>query len=177
MPAVYIAAGSNIDPERRLARAAAELERSFAPVRFSSWYRNPAVGFAGPDFINFVAGFETSCGVHAVLARLHEIEAQCGRSREDPKWAPRAMDLDILLYGDLVCEEPGLRLPRPDLAVRPYMLGPLAELAPELVHPTAGARIGDLWMRFDRAAHPLERIEPAFTSRGSARHPRRESGQ
>ena len=175
MPEVYLAAGSNLDPERRLARAACELERCFAPVRFSPWYRNRAMGFSGPDFINFVAGFWTACPVRQVLARLREIEAMCGRSRDDPKWAPRAMDLDILLYEDLVCEEPGLRLPRPDLTVRAYMLGPLADLAPELVHPTAGTTIGELWMRFDQAAHPLERTESAFTSPDCARRPPRES--
>jgi 2-amino-4-hydroxy-6-hydroxymethyldihydropteridine diphosphokinase len=177
VPEVYLAAGSNLEPERRLAAAAAELERTFGAVRFSPWYRNRALGFAGPDFINFVAGFETAWPVRQVLSRLHEIEAHCGRRREDPKWAPRAMDLDILLYGDLVCDEPGLTLPRPDLLVRPYMLGPLADLAPNLEHPTAGATIGELWMRFDRAAHPLERTEPAFTSRGSGLHPPRESGR
>ena len=176
MPEVYVAAGSNLDPERRLAQAAQELERTFAPVRFSPWYRNRAVGFSGPDFINFVAGFTSRWPARQVLARLHEIELQCGRLRDDPKWAPRAMDLDLLLYGELVCEEPGLRLPRPDLMVRPYMLGPLADIAPGLVHPTAGVTIGELWRRFDRSAHPLERTESALTSRDCARRPPRESG-
>ena len=54
----------------------------------------------------------------------------CGRERQAPKWAPRTMDLDILLFGDTVCAEPGLTLPRPDLLKRPYMLGPAAEIAP-----------------------------------------------
>jgi 2-amino-4-hydroxy-6-hydroxymethyldihydropteridine diphosphokinase len=58
------------------------------------------------------------------------------------------MDLDILLYGDLVCDEPDLKLPRPDLLKRAYMLGPLAALAPEVVHPTEGQTIGELWERF-----------------------------
>ncbi len=177
MPEVYVAAGSNIDPERRLARAAAELEASFAPVRFSPWYRNRALGFSGADFINFVAAFGTVWPVRAVLARLRAIEALCGRAREDPKWAPRAMDLDILLYGGLICQEPALTLPRPDLLVRAYMLGPLADLAPQLLHPTAGTTIGELWSRFDRASHPLERIEPVFTSRGCDPRPPRESGR
>ena len=68
------------------------------------------------------------------------------------------MDLDVLLYGDLVLEEPGLKLPRPDLVKRAYMLGPLAELAPEVMHPTAGLTVGELWRRFDQDAHPLERL-------------------
>ena len=159
MPKVYIAAGSNVEPERHLAMDVGELERQFPGVRFSPWYRNGAVGFEGEDFINLVAGFETELKVSEVLSRLHAIEALCGRPRDAPRWAPRSMDLDVLLYGDLVCQEPHLKLPRPDLLKRAYMLGPLAVLAPEVVHPTAGETIGELWSRFDRAAHPLLEVQ------------------
>ena len=87
------------------------------------------------------------------------------------------MDLDVLLYGDLVCDEPELKLPRPDLLKRAYMLGPLAELAPQLVHPTAHLTIAELWRRFDQAAHPLERARSLdATSRCCDRRPPRESG-
>jgi len=160
VPAVYVAAGSNVAPERNLERAVAELGREFPGARFSPWYRNPAVGFAGDDFINLVAGFDTPLPVQAVLGRLHAIESRCGRPREAPRWAPRTMDLDVLLYGDLVCDEPGLKLPRPDLLKRAYMLGPLAQLAPGVVHPTVGATIAELWQRFDQSAHPLEQVRP-----------------
>lgn len=160
MPNVYVAAGSNIEPERHLEMAVRELERQFPGVRFSPWYRNRAVGFEGEDFINFVAGFAVDFPVGEVLARLHAIEALCGRTREAPRWAPRSMDLDVLLYGDLVCQEPHLKLPRPDLLRRAYMLGPLAMLAPEVMHPTEGQTIGELWDRFDRAAHPLVQVRP-----------------
>ncbi|HVN46449.1 MAG TPA: 2-amino-4-hydroxy-6-hydroxymethyldihydropteridine diphosphokinase [Steroidobacteraceae bacterium] len=155
MPAVYVGAGSNVAPERNLASAVEALRREFPGARFSPWYRNRAVGFEGEDFINLVAGFDTALPLPAVIARLHAIEQQCGRARDAPRWAPRTMDLDVLLYGDLVCDEPGLKLPRPDLLRRAYMLGPLAALAPQVVHPTAGTTIGELWRRFDRAAHPL----------------------
>lgn len=164
MPQVYVAAGSNVEPERHLAMAARELERQFGAVRFSPWYRNAAVGFEGEDFINFVAGFPTELAVGEVLARLHAIEALCGRPREAPRWAPRSMDLDVLLYGDLICQEPHLKLPRPDLLKRAYMLGPLAVLAPDLVHPTERQTIGALWRSFDRAAHPLVEV-PGATAR------------
>jgi 2-amino-4-hydroxy-6-hydroxymethyldihydropteridine diphosphokinase len=160
MPEVYVAAGSNVEPERHMRQAVAELAREFPGVRFSSWYRNRAQGFDGDDFINLVAGFTTELPVHGVLERLHAIERRCGRERDAPRWAPRSMDLDVLLYGDLECEEPGLKLPRPDLLKRAYMLGPLAELAPQVRHPTAALTIGELWSRFDRDAHPLERLLP-----------------
>ncbi|HEY6483918.1 MAG TPA: 2-amino-4-hydroxy-6-hydroxymethyldihydropteridine diphosphokinase [Steroidobacteraceae bacterium] len=158
MPHVYVAAGSNIDPQRHLAQASRELARAFPDIRFSSWYRNRAVGFQGDDFINCVAAFTTEHPVQAVVERLHEIEMHCGRPRDAARWAPRSMDLDILLYGTLICSEPKLTLPRPDLLKRAYMLGPLAELAPDLMHPCAGLTIGELWQRFDRGAHPMQRM-------------------
>jgi 2-amino-4-hydroxy-6-hydroxymethyldihydropteridine diphosphokinase len=180
MTVVFVAAGSNVEPERHLRLAVEELRRAFGDLRISPWYRNQAAGFAGDDFINFVVGFDTALEVHEVIARLRAIETTCGRPRDAPKWAPRSMDLDILLYGDLVLEENGLRLPRPDLLRRSFMLGPLADLAPELMHPTAGATVGELWSRFDRAAHPLHRLAAAppsdVTSRCSGPHPPRESG-
>ncbi len=156
MPEVYVGAGSNVSPERHLARALEALAREFPGARFSPWYRNRAVGFTGDDFINLVAGFDTALPVRAVLARLQAIEQLCGRDPGASRWASRTMDLDVLLYGDLVCDEPGLRLPRPDLLRHAYMLGPLAALAPEVMHPTARESIGELWRRFDQAAHPLE---------------------
>ncbi len=162
MPAVYVAIGSNVEPEHNLALASRELRREFPDVEFSPWYRNRAVGFEGADFINFVAGFTTTLPLEALLARLHAIEALCGRPRAAPRWAPRTMDIDVLLYGDLIRDTPAVKLPRPDLLKRAFMLGPLAALAPDLLHPTEKATIGELWRRFDRAAHPLMEVEPAL---------------
>jgi len=160
MPQVFVAAGSNIEPGKNLALAVRELARVFPGIRFSPWYRNRAAGFEGADFINLVAGFETPLSPLAVLERLHAIETRCGRPRDAPRWAPRAMDLDVLLYDALVLEGPPLTLPRPDLLKRAYMLGPMADLAPEFMHPTAGRSIGELWREFDQAAHPLTRVGP-----------------
>ena len=166
MPQVFVAAGSNVAPREHMALATGELARAFADVRFSPWYQNRAEGFDGSDFINLVAGFDTELPLDELLVVLRAIERLCGRPREAPRWAPRTMDLDVLLYGDLICQRPGITLPRPDLLVRAYMLGPLADLAPNLVHPSAGVTIGQLWRRFDKAAHPLERVAADTTSRG-----------
>jgi len=167
MPAVYIAMGSNVEPESNLTKAARQLAQEFPDVRFSSWYRNAAVGFSGHDFINGVAGFSTQLAPAALLERLHAIELLCDRPRDAPRWAPRTMDLDILLYGDMRCDEPGVILPRPDLLKRAYMLGPLAELAPQVVHPDSGLTIGEHWRRFDRGAHRMDKIELLAAARPS----------
>jgi len=156
---VYIAAGSNVEPAQNLRLALAELALRFPGMRRSRAYRNRAVGFEGEDFINLVVGFDTELPIPEVIRQLQEVEALCGRERQAPKWAPRAMDLDILLYGDTVLDQPGLVLPRPDLLRRAYMLGPMAELAPALRHPTQERSMGELWASFDRAAHPMQEVE------------------
>jgi 2-amino-4-hydroxy-6-hydroxymethyldihydropteridine diphosphokinase len=164
MPRVYVAIGSNVDSERWIPLAARELRRRYPGVRFSACYRNPAFGFEGADFVNAVAGFETEQTVDSVLADCHEIEFLCGRRRDDPKWAPRVMDVDLLLYGDTVAETKAFRLPRPDLLRRCYMLGPLAEIAPELRHPTTGRTIADHWRELAREPHRLEAIPPGLNA-------------
>jgi len=165
--AVFVAAGSNVEPLAMLRRALDELRRHYPGLRCSRAYRNRALGFEGEDFVNLVLGFETDDGPREVLGRLQQAEAACGRARSDPKWAPRAMDLDILLHGDLVCDEPGLTLPRPDLVRRAYMLGPMAELAPGVVHPVLGATMGELWSAFDRDAHLMQPVEAGWCERGT----------
>jgi 2-amino-4-hydroxy-6-hydroxymethyldihydropteridine diphosphokinase len=160
MSEVFVALGSNIDPAVRLLQAARLLKAQYPDTRFSACYRNPAFGFKGADFINAVARFSTDLPVPALLHVLHGIEAQCGRAREDPKWGPRAMDLDLLLYGDQVGEGPGYTLPRRDLLRRVYMLGPLAELAPLVRHPISGEPIGALWAAFAQADHSMTATAP-----------------
>jgi 2-amino-4-hydroxy-6-hydroxymethyldihydropteridine diphosphokinase len=156
---VFIALGSNIDPAARLQQAARALKEIFPDVRFSRCYRNPAFGFDGPDFINGVAGFSTALPISSVLRVTRDIESRCGREPEAPKWAPRAMDLDLLLYGERIGSGPGYTLPRPDLLKRVYMLGPMAQLAPQLRYPPSGPTIGELWAQFPQAQHPLVSLD------------------
>ena len=138
------------------------LRREFPDVRFSPWYRNRAVGFEGADFINLSPAFTTSLPMNEMLARLQPSRSLCGRPRDAPRWAPRSMDLDVLLYGDLVCDEPKLKLPRPDLLKRAFMLGPLADLAPELMHPTERRRSASCGRVLIVAAHQLVEVEPHY---------------
>jgi 2-amino-4-hydroxy-6-hydroxymethyldihydropteridine diphosphokinase len=155
MSQVFVALGSNIEPAVRMPQAARLLRRRFEDVRFSNCYCNPAYGFEGPDFVNAVAGFSTVLPIGSLLSAMREIELQCGRAASAPKWAPRPMDLDLLLYGDVVGSGPGYTLPRPDLRKRVYMLGPLAQLAPDVAYPPSGPTIGELWQQYPRTEHTL----------------------
>jgi len=158
VPEVYVAAGSNIRPRAHLREALAALAAAWPGLRASRAWSNAAVGFAGDDFINLVVGFETGEPLAKVLERLKAIEQASGRERGAKKWAPRTLDLDLLLYGDLVGQFPGATLPHADLVERAYVLGPLAELAPQHRHPVLGATIGALWRDFDRNSHALREV-------------------
>lgn len=164
MPEVYVAAGGNVEPLKRLRQALSLLEREFGRLAVSPAYRNAPVGFTGEDFINLVVRFETALPLAEVRSRLQAVEAACDRPRNAPKWGPRTMDLDILLYGDLVGEFDGVVLPRPDLARRAYMLKPMADLAPDLVHPTLRKTMRELW---DEAGldHAMVEVEEALLTR------------
>lgn len=155
MPQVFVALGSNIDPQHRMPQAAALLRQYFPDIVFSPCFANPAVGFDGAEFINTVGRFDSTLTVPEVQAALHAIEEQCGRQRSDSRWAPRAMDIDLLLYGEQVSDG---SLPRPDLLRRGYMLGPLAELAPQLMHPVAGRTIGELWNNLRSGVPKLQKL-------------------
>jgi len=134
MPEVFIGAGSNADPERRLRFAAAELERRFGAVRCSSVYRSAAVGVPAADYSNLVMALDTDRGVDSVRDELRAIEALAGRTRADA--AVCELDLDLLLYGSRV--DAARKLPRPGLLAAPFVVVPLAELAPALAHPVTG---------------------------------------
>lgn len=151
----YVSGGSNIDAERSVLQAARELKARYPGARFSRCYRNASIGFDGPDFINFVVELPVVGGPSALRETLQRIEKLCGRPDAAPRWAPRAMDLDILLFGEQVIEVQGMNVPRPDLTRWAFMLGPLAELAPALVHPLKHVSIGELWGQFDQQAHAL----------------------
>jgi 2-amino-4-hydroxy-6-hydroxymethyldihydropteridine diphosphokinase len=94
--------------------------------------------------VNAVVALETGLDAPTLLERLLELEREAGRPAERERWAPRVLDLDLLLFGDLLLESPTLTVPHPGLAQRRFVLEPLAELSPDLVHPRNQKRILDL---------------------------------
>ena len=153
MTDAYIALGGNIgDPVSQVRAgidALAVLPQTRL-VRASSLYRSAPVGYLDqPDFVNAVAHVETALTPRALLDHLLEIERRHGRVREFAN-APRTLDLDIALYGELECDEPSLTIPHPRLTQRAFVLLPLAEIAPDALVAGLG-RVRDLAARVDAA--------------------------
>ena len=147
MTAVFVGVGSNVEPERRVREAVHGLREYFGDLQISPIYRNPAVGFQGDDFLNLAVAFDSQESPTRVHAALNAIERRCGRIRGGPRFAPRTLDLDLLLYGDLVADSP-VRLPRPEILRYAYVLKPLTDLAPERGHPLTGRSFAEHWREF-----------------------------
>lgn len=136
MAEVLIGIGSNLEPESALRVAVAALKQRFGRVVCSSVYRGPAAGAAAADYLNMVVQAVTGAEVDPLLADLAAIETATGRTRDDPRIC--RLDLDLLAYGGRV--DAAQRLPRPGLYSLPFVLVPLAEIVPQLVHPLTGER-------------------------------------
>lgn len=155
MTRVYVSIGSNIEREENIRAGVAELRHCFGELLLSSVYESEAVGFAGDPFYNMVAGFDTSETVGSVVRLLRTIEERHGRVRQGPRFSSRTLDIDLLLYGELVLAEGKLQLPRDEITKNAFVLWPLAEIAPEALHPLLKQSYGELWQAFDRQTQPL----------------------
>ncbi|HTV85106.1 MAG TPA: 2-amino-4-hydroxy-6-hydroxymethyldihydropteridine diphosphokinase [Dyella sp.] len=159
MPRVYLSLGSNQDPHRYLPAALDALRARFGALDVSPAYRSAAVGFDGPDFINLAVGLDTDLSPAALNDWLHALEDRHGRRRDVPRYADRTLDLDIVLYDDLVTQGAGhLDIPRKELK-HAFVLKPIADIAPTLHHPVSGRTMAQLWAEFPAEREPLV-IEP-----------------
>ncbi len=152
----YIGIGSNLKkPSQQVAAAFAALGNipETRLVLCSSLYRSsPLGGVEQPDFVNAVAGILTRLEARDLLAELKRIERRRGRERKGPRWGPRVLDLDILVYAGRVIDEDGLTIPHAGIAERNFVLLPLLEIAPQLEIPGLG-RLSGL---------PVDDTEPAI---------------
>jgi len=166
MARIYLGLGSNIDARNNLRLAVRELQRRFGELELSPVYQSPPLGFEGDDFLNAVAGLDTDLPPEEVLRQLEEIHVIAGRQRDTQKLVSRTLDIDLLLYGQLVVDTPGLRLPRSDVLEYGFVLRPLAELAPDTVHPVTLCRVIEHWRDFQArdagrlpaGRHPLAEV-------------------
>jgi 2-amino-4-hydroxy-6-hydroxymethyldihydropteridine diphosphokinase len=144
----FISLGSNIDPEENLPLAMRKLSVIGEIVAVSMVYQNSAVGpTPQPDFLNAAVLIATDLEPMELRTRLRDIEAKMGRVRSDDKYAPREIDLDLCLLGEILFESPELTLPDPNLLERPHLIVPMAELEPDFVHPVTGE---SLWRIAER---------------------------
>lgn len=145
MVPVAIALGSNLGDRRRCLReAVAALAPVLANLRVSAFLETDPVGVAPqPRFLNAAAVGHTALSARRLLATLLDVEQRFGRERPHPG-APRTLDLDLILYGDAVIHEPGLRVPHPRFRERRFVLEPLVEIAAGWVDPVTGRTVGEL---------------------------------
>ena len=162
----FIGAGANLgEPVRQIRQAQDALQKSLG-IKFlgaSSLYRTQPVGSVEqPPFINAVFSLEPEIGPQELLSLLLEIEQKMGRVRKE-RWGPRVIDLDLLFFGGEIIKEPSLEVPHPRLHERRFVLAPLAEIAPDFVHPVikksvsellAGLPAGDFWVEKFQAESP-----------------------
>ncbi|MEX2123194.1 MAG: 2-amino-4-hydroxy-6-hydroxymethyldihydropteridine diphosphokinase [Woeseia sp.] len=158
----YVGIGSNLDePVSRVRRAFAALQdlRDSGFARFSGLFRSAPMGPPDqPDFVNAAAALLTRLGPQDLMHALQEIEDAQGRQRNVPHWGPRVLDLDLLVMGSLIVDEPGLQIPHPGIAERNFVLFPLAEIAPHLLVPGRGS-VQKLLTEIGNSGSRIERLE------------------
>lgn len=151
MSKVWFGIGSNRDRAHNIRAGVKALHDAFAgpqtPLHISRVFESEAVGFVGHSFYNLVAWVETTVPLLDVLARCKAIERQHGHDSRAPRFSPRTLDIDILLYDDEVCSTP-IQLPRAEILTNAFVLWPLAELSAEQCHPVLKKTYAELWQSY-----------------------------
>ncbi len=150
MPKGFISIGSNIDKEIHVSSSLNALNKQFGKLVISSLYETAAVGFEGDDFHNLIVQFDATLEAKAVAKLLRQIELNHGRTRDSRKYAARTLDLDLILYGNQIISDGRLQIPRDEIERYAFVLEPLAEIAPDLLHPISHKSYAQLWNEFDK---------------------------
>ncbi len=160
----YISIGSNINKDEHVPASLRALEQTFGKLAVSSVYESEPVGFSGDVFYNLVVGFDSDLEVKPVAKLLRQIELDNGRTRDSRKFAARTLDLDLILYGDLIVNDGRLQIPRDEIEHYAFVLEPLAEIAPDLKHPISHINYAELWEKFDKTELKQKRVTPSWGS-------------
>ena len=142
---IYLGIGSNIEPKKNISAGLKSLETLFFILDISPTYLAPSFGFKGDDFHNLVVAAETELSITDVLNALRTIEFEHGRPEHAIKFAPRSLDIDLLLFGDYVGKLGGYKMPRSDIDKFDFVLRPLQDIAPDDLHPVSGKSFSELW--------------------------------
>ena len=145
---LFVSLGTNVDRETNLRSAIQALRARFGPLSISPVYESAAEGFDGDPFYNLVVALHSDESAAAVMAALKQIEREHGREPGGEKFGPRTLDLDLLTYGDSPVDVQGVHLPREDIVRYACVLRPLAELAPDALHPALRLPYRTLWEQF-----------------------------
>ena len=157
MAEIYISLGSNINRQYHVEKGLNALAELFGSLSLSSLFESEAVGFAGKPFYNMVIGTMTERSLAEVAQALRDIEYANGRSKDAKKFSPRTLDLDLLLYDDVIAKQPA-QIPRDEITKNAFVLWPLAEIAGELVHPVIGESYQVLWQEYDKNQQQLNKV-------------------
>ena len=155
---IFISVGSSIDRDRHITASLDALHQHFGPLELSPIYESEAVGFKGDPFYNLVVAAYTDLSILAVNQLFKDIEQANGRVFGEKKCAARTLDLDLLLYNDIVTEQP-IVLPRDEILYHAFVLQPLADIAPDKTHPVTGQTYARMWRDFDKMSQDLWRID------------------
>lgn len=159
---VAVSLGSNIEAEKNIRKAVAELKTQFGQLTRSPVYKTAAVGFDGEDFLNLVVSFTTHKSVHCVAAMLKIIEDRLGRDRSQPKFSARSIDLDLLTYDELILDQPGVQIPRTEILENAFVLKPLSDILPTQQHPQLEKTYVQLWHDMQQNAGRIKLYELDF---------------
>ena len=159
MAQVFLSLGSNIEAEMNIRSSLRILKDLYPDMMVSSVYESEAVGFQGDNFLNLVVAFNTELSVQGLHDELNELEELHGRLRGQESFMARTLDIDLLLYDDLILEEEGLHIPRREIEEYAFVLLPLTELAPDLAYPFTGETYSEMWERFDKGDQELWAVD------------------